>query len=84
MAKKPLKIFFIGKSIDFYSKSGSWMNNIYEVGTKIRLTWADADVALKQGRTVSARPATPEEMLWAYEKLPAIQADNARQLREIA
>ena len=84
MTKKPLKIFFVGKSIDFDSKSGSWMNNLYEVGTKNRLTWGDADVALKEGRTVSARPATPKEMLWAYKKLAAIQADNARRLRERA
>lgn len=80
MTKKPLKIFFVGKSIDFYSRSGTWMNNIYEVGTNTRLTWADSDRALKQGRTVSARPATPKEMLWAYEKLHDIQEDNARRL----
>ena len=76
MKNKPLKIFFIGHTTNFYSESGTMMNNIYEVGTKTRVTWGDAEQALKEGRQVIVRPATKAELLWAYEKLAAYKKEQ--------
>jgi hypothetical protein len=78
MKNKPLTLFFLCEAIDFYSKSGSMMNNLYEVGTMVRHTWCDAERALKEGQRVVVRPANKAEILWAYQRLAEYQEKHAR------
>ena len=66
-------MFYLCEDVDFYSASGSMMNNLYEVGTKVRCTWGDAEVAIKEGRKVNVRAANKGEIIWAYQKLSEYQ-----------
>lgn len=76
--KQTLNLFYLCEEIDFYSKSGSMMNNLYEAGTMVRCTWGDAERALKEGRKVVVRRANKAETLWAYQRLAEYEKKQAR------
>ena len=76
MKNKPLNMFRLCETTEFYGASGTMMNNLYEVGTKVRCTWGDADQALKAGRKVTVRPANKAEILWAYQMLAEYQKEH--------
>jgi len=60
-------LFYIGN--DFYDKSQTMMSSIYEIDTKVRWDWGKVNIELLNGGSVTIRPATGAEMLWALEKL---------------
>ena len=60
-------LFFIGD--EFYSKSQSMMSSIYEIGTHVRWDWGKVNVELRNGGSITIRPATDAEMLWALKRL---------------
>ncbi len=64
-------LFFIGD--DFYMKSGTFMSPIYEENTYKRWDWGFVEIALKEGKDITIRQATDEEMLWAYKKLSSLK-----------
>lgn len=76
------EIFYIGHK--FYTKSGTMMSSIYEIGKKgeyIRSDWGLIQTILERGDSVHIRPATKEEMLWAYENLEKVE-EKLREFRK--
>ena len=74
--------FFLLSGVNFYSKSGSIMNNLYTVA-KVRATFCDVERLVEQGNTVTVRPATEAEELWAFRKLAEIQDRDARRRAQV-
>lgn len=69
MKSETIKLIYIGD--EFYFKSGTMMSSIYtEKGQ--RSDWGFVNVALREGKNVSIRPATQVEMDRAYAQLGRI------------
>ena len=71
MATETTELFYIGD--DFYPKSGTVMSSIYTVEGRFRFDWGFVQRDLASGKSVTIRPATPEEMKWAQAKLTEIR-----------
>lgn len=69
-----IELFFIGDK--FYSKSETSMSNIYVAGSYKRFDWGLVNLLLGEGKSVFIRPATKEELDWAYKKLEHFLANN--------
>lgn len=65
-----IELFFIGD--EFYSKSQTMLSSIYVAGTYERFDWGFVNCLLREGKTVTIRPATETEMEWAYKKIGQI------------
>jgi hypothetical protein len=64
--KQKSEVFYIGRG--FYSKSGTMMSSIY-FNDYTRCDWSVVESMLAEGHTLILRPATDEEMVWAYKEL---------------
>ena len=61
----------------FYSESKTMMSSIYEEGTHARYDWGFVQRDLRNGHTVTIRPATPAEMERAEAALARMRAGPA-------
>lgn len=73
MKTEPLKVFSLIGVKDFYMASRTIMPNMFEIDTKAEIRQNDIEYALKEGRTVTIRPANTCETFWAFKKLELIQ-----------
>jgi hypothetical protein len=71
-----MNLFFVGD--EFYKKSASLMSSIYHVRTGTRSNWGEVDEALRNGETVTIRPATTQEMT----AIKAVLFDILKEQRE--
>lgn len=69
-----VEFFYIGN--DFYWKSGMSMSSLYVDGTCERGDWGMVERIVKEGNTVSIRPATDQELLAAYKLLDKITKEK--------
>lgn len=70
--------FFYLRGVDFYAMSGTVMSNLYYPTTFTRATFGDVERLVGEGGTVTVRPATDAEELWAFRKLATLQRADAR------
>jgi hypothetical protein len=73
-----VKLFYVGD--DIYHKSGTMMSVLYHETPIMSMSpelngeyygsdWGKVNCALRNGETVTIRPATVSELFWVYKKL---------------
>lgn len=65
--------------VDFYGRSGTMMSPIYEAGSFQRADWGLVQCWCREGWTVTIRPATDDEQLWAFKQL----AEREQKMRRL-
>ncbi len=65
--QKMIKLIYIGS--DFYTRSQTMMSPIYEEGTWERYDWGFVARDLRDGKSISIRPATDAEIDQAEQML---------------
>ena len=74
------ELFFIGDY--FYHKSYTIMSSLYENGTNKRWDWSEVGRNLRNGETITIRPATDAEISCALAKLNIIDLVNWKRINE--
>lgn len=62
-----IELFFIGDN--FYEESQTRMSSIYVAGSYKRFDWGFVNCLLREGKSVFIRPATKDELEWAYKEI---------------
>jgi len=74
--KEPItfELFSIGN--DFKTMSENKISSLYEVKTFKMWTYMDIELALYKGDSINIRPATHQEMNWAWKELGKLIHEN--------